>query len=121
MTVSISWIRKIRDCVELCFVSDSRLSGDGRYFDACPKILSLPRSDCAIAFAGYTGDAFPMMLQLGLAIDAHEPARRRALEIPSLRKHALKVFDGMTGLIQSSTRPKQPVRPDATFIFGGYS
>jgi hypothetical protein len=68
MTVVIAWVRKIRNCEELVFVSDSRLSGDGRNFDACPKILQL-RNDCAIAFAGYSGHGFPMMLQLALAID----------------------------------------------------
>jgi hypothetical protein len=123
MTVAVAWIRTFRDCEELIFVSDSRLSGDGRTFDACPKILTLPRSDCAICFAGYTGHAFPLMLQLALAIDSHAPSRRGSLDITAVKSHALKVFDGMAELIKSSERisVEQSVNPNADFLFGGYS
>ncbi|OIQ87067.1 hypothetical protein GALL_310920 [mine drainage metagenome] len=123
MTVAVAWIRKLRDCEELVFVSDSRLSGDGCTFDACPKILTLPRSDCAICFAGYTGHAFPMMLQLSLAIDSYAPSRRGSLDLTSLKSHALKVFDGMAELIRTSqlVSAKQNESPGAEFLFGGYS
>ncbi len=123
MTVVIAWVRTVHDCEELVFVSDSRLSGDGRNFDACPKILSLPRSDCVIAYAGYSGHAFPMILQLQRSIDSHEPARRGSLDIPTIRTHALKIFDRMAKLIRPSTHiyPEQDVSPEASFVFGGYS
>ena len=123
MTVVIAWVRTVHDCEELVFVSDSRLSGDGRNFDACPKILSLPRSDCVIAYAGYSGHAFPMILQLQRSIDSHEPARRGSLDIPTIRTHALKIFDRMAKLIHPSTHiyPEQDVSPEASFVFGGYS
>jgi hypothetical protein len=122
MTVAIAWTRTISSCAELIFASDSRLSGDGRNFDACPKILTLPRSDCAIAFAGYSGVAYPMMQQLALAIEAHAPARRRALDLTSLKSHALKVFDSMAAEISVSPHVHGvvDVYPDASFIFGGY-
>jgi hypothetical protein len=123
MTVAIAWVRTLGACEELVFASDSRLSGDGRNFDGCAKILTLPRNDCVIAFAGYSGHAFPMMLQLDLAIDSYLPAKRGALDISSLRKHALKVFDSMADMIHSSpkTSIKQDVNPEASFLFGGYS
>ena len=123
MTVSIAWVRKIRNCEEIVFASDSRLSGDGRSFDSAPKILTLPRTDCAIAFSGYTGDAFPMMLQLALAVDSYAPARRGSLYLSSLLKHALKVFDTMAELIRSSEgiSTAQDTAPSANFLFGGYS
>ncbi|OIQ82479.1 hypothetical protein GALL_357350 [mine drainage metagenome] len=123
MTIAIAWIRKIRDCDELVFVSDSRLSGDGTTFDGCPKILTLPRSDCAISFAGYTGHAFPMMLQLALAIDSHAPSKRGSLDLATLRSHALKVFDGMAEQLKPSEHinNSDEIAPGATFLFGGYS
>lgn len=123
MTIAIAWIRTLRDCEELIFVSDSRLSGDGLNFDACPKVLTLPRSDCAIAFAGYTGHAYPMMQQLALAIDAYAPARRGSLDVTALKSHALKVFDGMKDLLKSSPGCSIPQseEPSAEFLFGGYS
>lgn len=121
MTIALAWVRRIHDCEELVFASDSRLSGDGRDFDACPKIMTLSRGDCAIAFAGYTGDAFPLMLQLLLAIESHEPSRRRSLDITAIRKHALKVFDAMFKQVQSNTTPKTSTLPEVEFLFGGYS
>lgn len=123
MTIAIAWVRKIRDCDELIFVSDSRLSGDGSTFDGCPKILTLPRSDCAISFAGYTGHAFPMMLQLALAIDSHAPSKRGSLDLATLRTHALKVFDGMAEQLKPSEHVmnSEEITPGATFLLGGYS
>jgi hypothetical protein len=119
MTIALAWIRTVRDCEELIFASDSRLSGDGRTFDCCPKIFALPRTDCAVSFAGYTGDAFPLLLQLGLAIDSHAPARRGSLDITALKSHALKIFDEMAGQIDSPHT--HLLNPSATLLFGGYS
>ena len=102
----------------LLFVSDSRVSDD-RVFDSCPKILTLPRRDCAIAFSGYTGDAFPMMLQLSLAIDAYNPAKPGELSLVSLREHALQVFNGMTETIRLCVFPPQDKSPTAKFLFRG--
>lgn len=123
MTIAIAWTRTIAGCEELVFVTDSRLSGDGLNFDASPKVVPLPRTDCAIAFAGYTGHAYPMMQQLSLAISSHAPLARRTMDLFSVRKHALKIFDAMAGQIRSSDRLSQPadVNPGAEFLFGGYS
>jgi len=123
MTVAVAWVRTIRDCEELVFVTDSRLSGDGCNFDACPKILTLPRNDCLIGFAGYTGHAYPMIHQLALAIDSHAPARRGSLDLSALKSHTLKIFDSLADLITSSPGMSQAVStaPEANFIFGGYS
>lgn len=124
MTIAIAWVRRIADCEELVFASDSRLSGDTRTFDAAPKLLTLPRGDCAIAFAGITQDAFPMMLQLSLAISSYGPTRRRSLELGALKTHALKIFDGMSALIKSDPFVKgnpPDEAPPPEFLFGGYS
>jgi hypothetical protein len=85
--------------------------------------MTLPRTDCAIAFAGYTGHAYPMMQQLALAIDAHAPLRRRSMDLAAMRSHALKIFDSMSELILSSRLLSTPVSaaPEAEFLFGGYS
>lgn len=123
MTIAVAWVRTIRDCEELVFVTDSRLSGDGWTFDACPKVITLPRGDCAISFAGYTGHAFPMMQQLSHAIDAHGPLKRGSLDMVAMKSHVLKIFSGMSDLILSSQKLSKPedVTPQADFIFGGYS
>jgi hypothetical protein len=123
MTIAIAWIRRLRDCEELLFVTDSRLSGDGRNFDSTPKVMKLSRNDCAIAFAGYTGHAYPMLLQLSLAIESYAPAKRGTLTLEALRKHALQVFNGMAESIKSSDKLSVPqdTSPEANFLFGGYS
>jgi len=123
MTIAIAWVRRILDCEELVFSSDSRLQGDGRTFDAAPKILTLPRGDCAIAFAGNTLDAFPMMLQLALSISSHAPSLRRSKEIAEIRTHALAVFDGIRKQILRDPHVKgsPPTIEDPEFLFGGYS
>lgn len=123
MTIAIAWVRTIKDCEELVFVTDSRLSGDGRNFDGCPKVMAFPRGDCAIAFAGYTGHAYPMMQQLAFAIESHAPLQRGSMDLYALRSHMLKILDSMSGQIASSPRISRPeeVAPEANFIFGGYS
>lgn len=122
MTIAVAWVRDVKGCDELILVTDSRLSGDGRTFDACTKAIALPRTDCAIAFAGYSGHAYPMMQQLSNAIAAHGPLQRGSLEITALKSHALKIFDSMAELILSSERLSSPVEtfPEANFLFGGY-
>jgi hypothetical protein len=103
------------------FASDSRLSG-GQYFDACPKMLALPRQDSAIAFAGVSGDGFSMMLQLSLAIDAFPPAKNRTLGFASMKNHALNIFNEMSKRISTEVRGAEATftDPGASFLFGGY-
>lgn len=119
MTVAVAWVRTLHDCQELVFVTDSRLSGDGRTFDFAPKLLALPRNDCIISFAGYTGDVYPMMMQLAVAIESHLPLQRRSVDLPKLKKHALKIFQSMAESIASPIPENQGV--GAEFLFGGYS
>jgi hypothetical protein len=120
MTVAVAWVRTIHSCEELIFAADSRLSGGARTFDYCAKILTLPRSDCAIAFAGHTDNAYPMMHQLALAIDAFGPLRDRAMDIRQVRTHAIRIFDSMASSIRSDFESER-VPDGVSFLFGGYS
>ena len=119
MTVGISWMAERKDGRQyLYFATDSRVRGNGA-LDVCPKILTLPRSDCAISFAGDTGKCYPLMLQLQNAIMAHEPARERSLDITKLKSHILRVFTDIVGSIQDPAAEFR--KDDAEFIFGGFS
>ena len=119
MTISIAWVRTVNSCEELIFASDSRLSGDGTIMDYCPKIIGLPRSDCAIMFAGTTGRAYALMHQLSNAISAFAPLESRAMDLREVRTHALKIFSAISNSIE--TPIKELENPDVAFIFGGYS
>jgi|GEM_PF-539445 len=122
MTISIAWTRKEHNIEQLVFASDSRISA-GEKFDACPKMLALPRTDCAISYAGTSGDALSMMLQLSLAIQSYPAAMKLSLELSALKSHAIKIFNAMLKEIKLEQIRGNPstVRTNASFLFGGYS
>lgn len=119
MTIAIAWVAKQADGLRhLYFASDSRIRG-GYVFDACPKVLTLPRSDSAICFAGDLGWSFPLMSQIRNAIAAHGPSRKRNLDIAHLKDHLLRIA---TDLVNSAPEPDVDfATSSAKFIFGGYS
>ena len=119
MTLALAWLAERSDGREdLYFASDSRTRG-AMVLDVTPKILTLPRSDCAICFAGDTAATFPLMLHIATAIAAHAPAHDRNLDLGELKEHLLRVCtDIMAGVVD---RPL-PLKPtDVQFLFGGYS
>ena len=85
----------------LYMASDSRVRG-GQYQDTCPKIFTLPRSDCAMCFAGDTASTYPMIIQVANAIGAHEPAVDRQLDISRVKDHILKVFTDFVSKIENA-------------------
>jgi hypothetical protein len=118
MTICAAWIRRVGTHEELLIASDSRLRG-GRTIDYCPKLLVLPRLDCAVCFAGSTDLAFPLMLQLALAVEAHPPSLKRVLDLRPFVTHAVKVFNSMIGAVRTTLAEMKD--PDVSFIIGGYS
>jgi hypothetical protein len=121
MTISLAWIRVVGKTRELVMAADSRLRF-GCAWDCCPKILTLPRSDIAISFAGDTQDAYPLMLQMSSAVANYSRARNRAMDIRDLKGHAMRVFDAMRNLITDLPKGNPPSEsPNISFILGGYS
>ncbi|NOK35024.1 hypothetical protein [Corallococcus exercitus] len=118
MTIAAAWIRQTKTVQELFIASDSRLSG-GMRWDQCPKILVLPRSDCAICFAGDTGYTYPLMLQLANAIDAFEKSRTRADDIRKLRGHVVKTFNALYDAIKGQAPGEDAAGTE--FLLAGYS
>jgi len=62
MTLVAAWIRKNSTLRELVIASDSRIGG-GESWDACPKILSLPRPATVVAMSGDATTAYSFLLQ----------------------------------------------------------
>lgn len=119
MTIAMAWVAQRKDGRKHLYIaSDSRTRGS-MVIDCCPKILTLPRSDCAICFAGNTAATYPLMMQLANAIAAHGPAHDRSLDIATLRAHLLRVFSDIVAGIDDAVDPIQ--KSDVQFIFGGYS
>lgn len=121
MTLSVAWVRDIGNTQELLVATDSRLRF-GCAWDCCPKIITLPRSDSALCFAGDTMHAYPMMLQMQAAIGMYPKSRSRAMDFLELRHHTLEVFNGMREYIGDLRGDQQePEPPETLFILAGFS
>ena len=119
MTIATAWVGTRSDGVShLYFASDSRTRG-GCVFDSCPKVLTLPRSDSAICFAGELDWSYPLMVQISNAIAAHQPSRTRHLDIAQLKDHLVRLTTDLVASI--ADRMIDFDATSATFIFGGYS
>lgn len=114
MTLCISWIRKLKGNEELIIATDSRLRSFGSW-DCGPKILTLPRTDCAICFEGDTTFAYPLMLQLQTTVANYPKAVNRSQDLFDFKGHILKVLNDML-------KYKSDYEiPETSFLFGGYS
>ena len=118
MTVAIGWIRKVNNCEEMLFASDSRLCGGYRW-DECPKILPLQRSDCAICFAGDTAYSYPIMMQIYFAVGEVMRIRTRAMDITELNGYVLKHANHLAKSIYDEADHTNIFENE--FLFGGYS
>ena len=120
MTICIAWIRKVNNCEELVFASDSRLRY-GEYWDQCPKIMSFERQHCALAFAGHTYYAYPLMMQVYYAINQYYKIKSRAMDINDLNGYLLRSINSLSSSIVYDAKgnfSKDIVQNE--FIFGGY-
>lgn len=114
MTITIGWIRKIKNHEELIFASDSRLRSFGSW-DANPKIFQLDRTDCAIAFAGDTQYSYPLINQIQTFIKSYPKSQSRFQDICYFKGHLLNMMNFM--LDHKSDKEI----PEVIFLFGGYS
>lgn len=118
MTIAAAWFRKVNNCEELWFISDSRLCG-GHRWDECPKIFPLQRSDCAISFAGDTGYAYPMMMQTYFALGELSRIKTRAMDIVDLNGYVLKHINHLSSMVKD--KADEEALSDNQFLFGGFS
>jgi hypothetical protein len=128
MTIGAAWIRSGAYGEELWLASDSRLTGDGNIWDACPKLLPLPRRDAVAGFSGSTAQAYPLLLQLANAIASYYAAADGSLEFFKMLSHLEHVTNAMMNRIVTDPaiigapldRPEFSTSGD-TLILGGYS
>jgi len=118
MTVVAGWVRKISNGHELVIASDSRLCGGYRW-DNCPKILTLPRNDCAIAFAGETGYAYPLMMQAYFASSETHQAMDRAIDVRDFNGFLYSQINAMQASVYMKA-DKDDINENE-FVVGGYS
>lgn len=123
MTLSIAWVRKVGNVEELVVATDSRVTS-GKAWDCCPKIKILSRQDSVMCFKGETEYAYPMMEQVGYAIESYPKTASRALDITDTRGHILRVISKMREFIHNDIEPYKkfvPEPPETNFLLAGYS
>jgi len=121
MTLIAVWVRQGRLTDELVVAADSRLTG-GLIWDGAPKILTFPRGDCVLAFAGNTDVAYPLMIQIHNTLLAYEASATRRLDVPEAARHAVAVINQMRGLISDLPMGQdRPEHPRTLFMFAGFS
>lgn len=122
MTISIAWIRKVREGEELWIASDSRLSGNGTTWDECMKLNILPGDGSFIAFAGNTNIAYPILNQISSTIKSHRKSMLGYLDIKSQKGHILNVINTTINNIKFEVDEiKKEDLGNTEFMFGGYS
>lgn len=120
MTLVAVWIRKNSTLKELVFASDSRLSG-GESWDACPKVMPLPRPATALAMSGDAAEAYAFLLQglntCGL-LDGHQIGRT---DIGGFAKDLKEVFQDSRRYVSDLPRGEKAVTPTLDVVLGGWS
>jgi hypothetical protein len=118
MTIAASWIRKVKNCEELVFISDSRLCG-GHRWDECPKIMTFSCENCVLCFAGSTDYSYPMMMQINYSMSEFNRIRTRAMDLGDLNGYVLKHINHLSQSVYNMADPDDQYQNE--FIFGGYS
>lgn len=114
----MAWVRNAHPTTELVIASDSRLTG-GHIWDTAPKILPLPRGDSAIAFAGPTELAYPIMLQLANAIASSPQSVSRQHPLEKAKGDMVAVINRMLVELDDPVAALDP--STAFFLLGGFS
>jgi hypothetical protein len=84
--------------------------------------MALPRNDSAIAFAGSTDDAYPLMIQMINSVRMFPPSLDRSMDIEDVRGHTVRIFNGMRDQIKNlPVGLTEPWPTDAVLILGGLS
>lgn len=118
MSIVVAWIRKVNNCEELVFISDSRLCG-GQRWDQCPKMIETAGKSAVLAFAGDTGYAYPMMVQMNHALMEYNRVITRAMDIADINGHLINQANSLIKSVYDTADPT--AKPDVDFLFGGYS
>ena len=118
MTIAVNWIRQVGQSRELVCATDSRLRFGG-HWDCGPKAFPTARGDSAIMFAGDTMYAYPIVLHVLAAIAQHPKLTSRALDLPSLKGHLIRVLNKAVAMVEDLPKGSDPT-PTVEFIFCGF-
>ena len=122
MTLCTAWIRQTDEQEELCFATDSALTGGGEKWNQGIKLFELPRKDCLLCFAGYTGRAYTLILNLVSSIRFDDRLQNPHTDIEEVLEYLAELFTNLVLTITEVDKDKiHEERANAKFLFGGWS
>jgi hypothetical protein len=120
MTISLAWVRHHLTPPEIVVASDSRLRSCGP-MDQAQKIYQLQRGDCCLSFCGDAQIAYPLFVQVSVALDNHLRTSSRALDVTSLTDRIEKMLNGMVDAWKLPAAEKAEQMAGTTILFAGWS
>jgi hypothetical protein len=124
VTLCVAWIREVNDTQELVFATDSSLTG-GEKWNQGIKLFELPRTDCLICFAGNTGRAYPLILNLMSSINLNRRLQSPRTDIFEVLEYLQTLFSSLVSTIiderKITDEDVHDLRSDVQFLFGGWS
>jgi hypothetical protein len=120
MTISIAWVRRNGDAIELVVASDSRLRSRGALNQA-QKIIRLERGDCALSFCGDVQVAYPLFMQAGSTLNNFVKTRSRATDLTVLSHVFGSVLNALVGSWDLDPSDKADELKSTRIVLSGWS
>jgi hypothetical protein len=120
MTITLAWVRHHLTPPEIIVASDSRLRARGP-MDQAPKIYQLQRGDSCLSFCGDAQIAYPLFIQISVALDNHIRTSSRALDVTSLTDHIKKMLNNMIDAWHLPSADKATEMAGTMILFAGWS
>lgn len=120
MTITIAWVRHDLTPPEIVVASDSRLRARGP-MDQAQKIYQLARGDCCLSFCGDAQIAYPLFVQVGVALDNHLRTSSRAVDVTSLTDLVEKLLNNLIDSWRHPAKEKAEDLQDTKILFVGWS
>ncbi len=125
MTLCVAWIRQESktNTKELVFATDSMLTGGGETWKHGVKLFELPRKDCLLCFAGETGKAYPLILNLQTAIQFNQKIMKQHTDLRQVLEYLCGTFTEVINSLVYELGDLEAYNPytSAKFIFGGWN
>nr|WP_312165685.1 hypothetical protein [Brevundimonas diminuta] len=120
MTISLAWVRRNKDAVELVVASDSRLRSRGALNQA-QKIIRLERGDCALSFCGDAQVAYPLFMQAGSTLNNFIKTRSRATDLNVLSHIFSELLNALVGSWDLAANEKAEELESTRIVLTGWS
>ena len=120
MTISLAWVRRNKDALELVVASDSRLRSRGALNQA-QKIIRLERGDCALSFCGDAQVAYPLFMQAGSTLNNFIKTRSRATDLNVLSHIFGSVLNALIGSWDLDAKGKAEELRSTRIVLSGWS